>query len=339
MSPTDDDRMRQLLDDAVADVEPRRGLDDIRGRTTASRAPRPWVWGAGGAVRATAASIAAVVVFAGGPGTSDDGPGPAGSPSTVAHTPRDESTATSPFTVPVFFVGDTGAGPRLFRESHVGPPSAHDDPVLDAVQQALDGHPHDADYRTLWPAGTLVRAVTPGATEIRVDLTGDGLSQRPPSMSGDQAEISVQQLVYTVQAALRGSRLPVRFEVGGEPTPTLLGVQTGDPVAAGGQDDELAPVSISSPQERTGSSLPLRTPVTVTGHASTFEANVQWELKQGDRVVRRGFTTAGECCTLAPYSFTFTAPPGEYTLVVHDEDVSDGEGVPASRDTKDIRLN
>ena len=76
----------------------------------------------------------------------------------------------------------------------------------------------------------------------------------------------------------------------------------------------------------------------MTGRASTFEANVVWELKQGDMTVRHGFTTAQECCTLSPYSFTVTAPPGTYTLVVHDTDESDGEGVGTSQDTKDITV-
>ena len=82
----------------------------------------------------------------------------------------------------------------------------------------------------------------------------------------------------------------------------------------------------------------LETPVTVRGEASAFEATVQWELRQGSRVVRRGYATARECCTLSPYSFRVEAPAGDYTLVVHDEDVSDGEGNPVSRDTKAISL-
>ena len=41
---------------------------------------------------------------------------------------------------------------------------------------------------------------------------------------------------------------------------------------------------------------------------------------------------------LAPYSFTVTAAPGDYTLVVHDTDESDGEGIGTSQDTKDITV-
>jgi hypothetical protein len=54
--------------------------------------------------------------------------------------------------------------------------------------------------------------------------------------------------------------------------------------------------------------------------------------------VRHGFTTARECCTQSPYSFTVTAPPGDYTLVVHDTDESDGEGVGTSEDTKRVKV-
>ena len=111
------------------------------------------------------------------------------------------------------------------------------------------------------------------------------------------------------------------------------------PVTAAPDDEVLSPVSISSPAEMKGRFLgPLPSPLTVTGHAAAFEANVQWDLMQGDTVVEHGFTTARECCTLAPYSFTLTAPPGRYTLVVHEEDASGGEGTPSTMDTKDISI-
>jgi hypothetical protein len=77
-------------------------------------------------------------------------------------------------------------------------------------------------------------------------------------------------------------------------------------------------------------------PFAVSGKAATFEGNVQWELKQGTTVVRRGFTTTRVCCTMSPYSFTVKAPPGTYTLVVHDEDV--GEGPPPARDTAQVTV-
>jgi hypothetical protein len=63
-----------------------------------------------------------------------------------------------------------------------------------------------------------------------------------------------------------------------------------------------------------------------------------WQLRRGEEVFREGYTTAAECCTLSPYSFTVSAPPGTYTLVVQDTDVSDGEGVGVSEDTKEITV-
>jgi hypothetical protein len=79
-------------------------------------------------------------------------------------------------------------------------------------------------------------------------------------------------------------------------------------------------------------------PFTVQGRAAAFEGNVQWELMQGGTVVRRGFATTAECCTLSPYSFSVSAPPGDYLLRVHDEDPSGGEGRAPTQDTKQLTV-
>jgi hypothetical protein len=168
---------------------------------------------------------------------------------------------------------------------------------------------------------------------LSVDLSGPVLD-RPAGMTTADAGLALQQLVRTAQGAARTS-LPVRFLLDGRPTPRLLGVPTGRPVPAAAADDTLTAVSITSPVDgaSTGS------PFTVRGTASAFEANVQWELL-GDSgtVVRSGFATARECCTTSPYTFRVAAPPGTYTLVVHDEDVSDGEGNPPTQDTKRVTV-
>lgn len=67
-------------------------------------------------------------------------------------------------------------------------------------------------------------------------------------------------------------------------------------------------------------------PFEVSGEAEVFEANVRWELRAGTDVVDEGFTTAESAYEMAPYAFTVEAEPGDYTLVVFEEDVSDGEG-------------
>ncbi len=328
---TDPDRdIRTLLEDAVSDVEPRRGLDEITARTSSAPRRRPWAWGTAGAVVATAAVVTAVVAVTGLPGSGPARPGPAGGGTA--------DTATSPWVVPVYYVGDTGAGPRLFRERHVGPPSRSDDKDLDAVQQAVDGDAFDPDYRSDWPAGTHVDAVRAGGGATTVALSGGSLSARPAGVSAAEARAALQQLVYTVRANLGNDR-PVRFEVDGSRAATLLGVPTSGDVAAASRDTTLAPVSIDSPADQRSRDLGgLRSPVTVKGSASAFEATVQWELEQGGTVVKRGFATARECCTLSPYTFRFSAPPGDYTLVVHDEDPSGGEGTGTSSDSKQIRV-
>jgi hypothetical protein len=94
-------------------------------------------------------------------------------------------------------------------------------------------------------------------------------------------------------------------------------------------------LTIASP----GAGSTVASPFVVQGRAATFEGNVQWELRQGSTVVERGFTTAGECCTLSPYSFSVRAEPGDYTLVVHDEDVSDGEGDPPAMVTEPLTVH
>ena len=72
--------------------------------------------------------------------------------------------------LPVYYVAQTAAGPRLQREFHR---LAAADPASAAVRDML-AHPTgvDPDYRNPWPAGTALRApVTSTADVITVDLT------------------------------------------------------------------------------------------------------------------------------------------------------------------------
>ena len=344
----DDQRIRRLLDEAVSDVEPREALGSIHARTKVSsmQSKRSWFLGAGAAVVATAATVAAVTVLS--DGTTDEGPdrvGPAvaGSagpskavgPSESPSPSPTESAPPAPATqaVPVYYVGDTSRGPRLYREFHrVEVPDG--DPVSAAVREAVSTNPDDADYRTDWPAGTTAARVDAEPSDvITIDVQGDGLRDRPTGMSEEQAEMAVEQLIYTAQAAQQ-SREAVQFFLNGGRTDTLLGVPVSEPLAQGDAMDVLAGVWIIEPAEGDEVTAPFE----VSGLAEAFEANVQWELMQGDRVVKKGFTTAEECCTMAPYSFEVTAPPGEYTLVVHDTDPSGGEGFAPWEDTKQVTI-
>ncbi len=317
MRPDEHDTdLRRLLDDAVADVEPRHGVEAIRSRTAASRSRRPWTWAAGGAVAATAATIAAVSVLSSGLGPSG-GAGPAPAP----------SDTTSLRTVSVYFVG--GDGTRLFSEQRRVLASVA---LQEALTDAVRGVAFDPDYTSAWPSGHMLRGARMGHGVITIRLDGSARA-RPQGMSRAVANAAVQQLVLTAQDATR-SRVPVRFLLDGGPARTVLGVPVAPEVAGRRDDSVLAAVSVRSPAQ----GATVTSPFTVTGRASAFEANVQWELTQGDTVVRRGFTTARECCTLSPYSFRVSAPPGVYTLTVHDEDPSGREGVGRSVDTKSVTV-
>jgi len=339
-----DPGLRRLLEDAVADVEPREGLSAIRARTEGTsnvRPLRPWLLGASAAVVATAATLA-VVNLAGGPSpTAGPAPGPAASstpspspspaPSLASLSPSPSPTSGPGGALPVYYAGDTFQGPRLYREFHAAVGGAGD-LAARTVEESVAGTPHDPDYLTLWPAGTHVNHVERSGGTIVVDLGPASLHDRPATMSAAQAKIALQQVIYSAQAAYQ-HRDPVRLLLDGNVTDSVLGEPTSEPLAQGDASATLAQVWVIDPAD----GATLASGSTVSGLAAAFEANVQWELRRGTTVVEHGHTTAAQCCVMAPYSFTLTAPPGTYTLVVHDEDVS-GAGRPTWQDTKTVTI-
>jgi hypothetical protein len=250
----------------------------------------------------------------------NSGPEPVATPSP---SPRDAGVTGSPATptaddVTVYYVGQTASGPRLFAETrHLdGITGSH---LEAALQAAATRPPLDRDYYP-FPAGDGVAiSAREGADAITVDL--QRWTQPQDAGSGEEQQMALQALVWTADEAV-GTTLPVRFLVDGKPADGVLSTATKLPVAPMIADDALATVSVSRPAEGEEVSSPFE----VSGRAATFEANVVWELKRGRHVVRHGFATASSCCSLSPYSFSVSAPPGRYTLVVHDTDESGGEG-------------
>lgn len=327
--PVDDD-LRTALHDAVSDVRPGDGLDRIRSRTQPAKAsPNRSL------ALITAAAAAVVLVIGGTVWVSriaaDDSDAVAG-PSSPRDPFRTAEAAARDLNVPVTYVGATPSGPRLFTEYHeVG--NTTSSPLQAGISEALLGEPEDPDYTNyLHDRGVSAHATESGGS-ITIDLS-DPLDGRPGGMDAATAAMVVQSLVWTADTAASAGLAPVTFTVDGEPTGNVLGVDTSSPVAPESAESVLSPVSIESPSN--GASV-LGT-FTVRGKAATFEANVVWELEKDGHVVQHGFTTAAECCTLSPYSFVVEADPGDYTLVVHDTDESDGEGVGTSQDTKAITV-
>jgi hypothetical protein len=212
-------------------------------------------------------------------------------------------------TVPVYFVSDTTAGARLFREVRAYQGVIGWTKLRVAVTSALLGDTTDPDYRSAFPKGTTAHVSQIGETVIvdisaNLDLT---------SVNVYEGDAGVQAVVHTVDAVLHNAD-PVQFRVNGSNVNRLLGVDTSQPVRRETADLVLAPVWLLAPDNQSD----VRSPFRVTGMAATFEAKVLWELKDGTRVVRRGSGTTKKCCTQSPFSFAVTAPPGNYTLVVHD---------------------
>jgi len=253
-------------------------------------------------------------------------------PSPPPVTPTGTAGPVEPTALPVYYVGDTAVGFRLYREFHRVPTA---DPGSAAVREMLARDSGiDPDYRSHWPVGTQLRSpVRHEGGVITVELTGEA---RTAQVGAELAEMTVQQLVYTVQGALLATD-PVRILVDGERIDELWGhVATGEPVRRADPYATRSLVQINEPSE--GDRVP-RT-FTVTGEAAAFEANVLWEVLRDGTVVRSGYTTAAEGQRFSAFSFTLTLEPGEYVVrVMEDSGASPGEGRPPFEDTKRIRVS
>ena len=339
----DELRLRHLLDDTVGSIEPDDRLDQILNRTkvTPMSARRPWLFGAGGAALATAAVITAVAMV-GNPLKQSAEPGPVDTPDTtptqvVEPTPSETTTppATPAQALPVYFVGDTPKGPRLYREFQ--PNTDDTEPVSTAVSLAL-GTALDPDYRTGWPAGASV--TTAGVTQdmITIGLAGN-LHDLPAGMTDAEAQLAIEQLIYTAQAAYGHGRVPVQFLLNDSHTDTLLGQPASEPLSEGTWYEMLAMVNITDPTEGTTVSGTLH----VTGQACTYEANVPWQLLKGTTVVDSGpFTAEQGCDNVKLYPFAGDIDlsglaAGTYTLRIQEDDPSGGaEGSGPMSDTRTI---
>jgi hypothetical protein len=227
--------------------------------------------------------------------------------------------------VPVYYVAQTAAGPRLQREFHG---VVTGDPASVAVREMLAGPTGaDPDYRSHWPPGTTLREpVRRDGGEIVVDLAG----VRPAQVGTEVAELTVQQLVFTVQGAAQSTD-PVRILVDGVPVPELWGaVPTSRPVGRGDPYAVRSLVQIDSPVD----GAQVGRVVEVRGEAAVFEATLHWEVLRDGAVVQKGVTSTAEGQRFAPFAFTVTLDPGEYTVRVSEDDPSGGEGRPPFTDDK-----
>jgi Immunoglobulin-like domain of bacterial spore germination/Sporulation and spore germination len=317
----DDPQLTQLLHDAVEDVEPTDRLAQIRQQTRPRRSRR-W-YAVGGAVLVTAVVVTGIAIAA----RPSPGPGPAPS-----HDPTAVDSGTPGTTAfAAYYLGDTPQGPRLYREFR----QDQAQPALDTGLRLLTTPPDDPDYRTLWPADAFASAkVVDG--QIEVEIADPAVVAFPSDMNADDAQLSVQQVVFTLQAAV-GELLPVQFTYQGTRAPNVWGVPGSYPMARGSDLDVLALVSISNPAE----GRVVEDHFSADGVASSFEGTVPWELRDANgTVVRQGSAqgTMEERLTswaTGPIDVS-DLPPGTYTFAARTDDPTGGEGGGPTTDTRTV---
>lgn len=327
------DRIKDLLHEVADGVDPGDRLEAIRAETSGvRRTGRGW-WAAGGVGLVAASVVTAIALTTGGTPRSVD-PDPATtppSPTSTSETATDPASPEPPTkaetsTVAVYYVGDTPDGPRLYREFRmVGAP----DPFGAAVA-ALSLAPMDPDYTNPWPADAIRDVSFDGIGDDGIiGVTVDpAYRERPAGMSEVEADLAVEQVIRTVQAAAQ-SRAPVQFFGDANPIDQVLGVPTSEPLAPGSDLAVLAHVSLSDPSE--GMQVDNDEPFTVTGVGNSFEGTIVTRIQrwEGTYIVDQKPAIAGTYeDKLFPFEVTFDltdVPPGDYVVISQTDDPS-GEG-------------
>ena len=183
--------------------------------------------------------------------------------------------------LPVYYVGTTGSGPRLYREYHPllvadASPAAK---AAAAVEAMLTPHSaFDPDYTSPWPDGVGVHVVRVDGDTATVDLTGvpDGSGGYDPAT----VRLSREQLIWTVTAASGTTK--VALLVDGHPVSTFRGLPaTGGVLVRGPAVDVLAPVWLIDPQQ----GAPVGHAIKVRVAGSVFEGVVRVRVRTGSGAV------------------------------------------------------
>lgn len=231
----------------------------------------------------------------------------------------------------VFFVSDTPRGFKLFSEvrDFEAIPGGF---ATEVLSQLISGElqPLDPDYSNLWDeSNSLNQVIISGATAT-VDLSLGQLNV------GSESEIrAIEQIVWTL-TSITPSVTTVRFLVDGEIVETFAGhIDTSVDFKRVPDYEVLNPIQIES----TLNGAEIENPVEISGKACTFEANVVWELFNGEDLVEQGFTTADAAC---PQRSNWRVnlgnlERGEYVFVAQEFSAEDGSLFAV--DSKSFKIN
>lgn len=143
--------------------------------------------------------------------------------------------------------GPTGPTAALYRAFERWTPDTYD---TGSLLDLLTASPSDPDYRTMWPRGSLRSVGDPEVGFSVVRLAESVPQTRPAGMTEWEAELAVQQVVYTVRAYYRDD-VDVQFVKGeGRPVHRVFGLPTPNgTVSAASPLKVLSHMSITEPAE------------------------------------------------------------------------------------------
>jgi len=221
--------------------------------------------------------------------------------------------------VPVkfYFVSDTPRGQKLFSEAQIS--SEFYDLNLQVISDLVSGKvaPLDPDYVNLWGDANTVNSVSVDGSVATVDLGEVSLN-----VGAEGEQRAIDQIVWTL-TGLAPEVKSVAFTVNGKTVESFAGhVDTTVQFARAIDYEVLNPIQISSVNE----GAKLVTPITVSGQACTFEANVVWQLSRAGKVVQEGFTTATSGCPdRGDWNISLKdLEPGEYIIQAVEYSAEDG---------------
>ena len=220
-----------------------------------------------------------------------------------------------------YFTSETAQGFRLVREVHQVSKIENDlgdDKGFNSLVMLVDGQlpPFDGDHRTLWNNGTKVNSVSVVEGIATVDLTLGRIS-----LGAESEQRAIDQMVWTL-IENDPTVTSVKFTIDGIVSESLAGhVDFSQVFTLVPSYEVLASVWIDLLDRSDVSN-----PVSITGSACTFEANVAWELTKGGDVVSSGATTAATACPdRSNWSIDLgELAPGNYVLKVSDTSAEDG---------------
>jgi len=220
-----------------------------------------------------------------------------------------------------YFTSETAQGFRLVREVHQVSKVENDlgdVKGFNSLVMLVNGQlpPFDGDHRTLWNNGTKVNSVSVVEGVATVDLTLGRIS-----LGAESEQRAIDQMVWTL-IENDPAVTSVKFTIDGLVSESLAGhVDFSQVFTPAPSYEVLASVWIDLLDRSDVSN-----PVSITGSACTFEANVAWELTKGGDVVSSGATTAATACPdRSDWSIDLgELAPGNYVLKVSDTSAEDG---------------